>query len=147
MKVIALAFSGLILAAPAETPPDQYDSTAPITVQVTFADPLWVNAECIKRVGRDPEPGMVFEGCAGVGRKWIIKRHGVFYPGERSAYVDPLLFMGLIGASIAEGKSDIWYADGEPKTEADLMRVPWARKHIRREYREREAWRAGRHHG
>lgn len=56
-------------------------------------------------------------------------------------YVDPLLFMGLIGASIARGKSDIWYSDGSPKTEADLMRVPWAKAHIREEHRRRAAWR------
>jgi len=59
-------------------------------------------------------------------------------------YVDPLMFMGLIGASIAEGSDAIWYSDGTPKTEADLMRVPWVRDHIRREYRERAAWRAER---
>jgi len=57
-------------------------------------------------------------------------------------YVDPLMFMGLIGSSIAEGSREIWYSDGTPKTEIDLMRVPWAAKHIRREYRERAAWRA-----
>lgn len=56
-------------------------------------------------------------------------------------YVDPLLFMGLIGSSIALGKRDIWYADGSPKTEADLMRVPWAKARIRQEYRERLEWR------
>ena len=59
-----------------------------------------------------------------------------------AGYVDALLFMGLIGASIAEGKRDIWYADGSPKTEADLMRVPWARRHIRAVHRERAAWAA-----
>lgn len=59
-------------------------------------------------------------------------------------YVDPVLFMGLIGSAIARGKSDIWYADGTPKTEADLMRVPWVAQHIRQEYRKRAAWRAER---
>lgn len=61
-----------------------------------------------------------------------------------AGHVDPLMFMGLIGAAIARGKSDIWYGDGEPKTEADLMRIPWAKAHIRQEYRERANWRAKR---
>lgn len=55
--------------------------------------------------------------------------------------IEPLMFMGLIGAAIALGKRDIWYSDGAPKTEADLMRVPWARAHIREEYNRRRAWR------
>lgn len=54
---------------------------------------------------------------------------------------DGLMFMGLIGAQIARGGQDIWYSDGTPKTEADLMRVPWVRKHIRQEYQERWRWR------
>lgn len=58
--------------------------------------------------------------------------------------VDPLVFMGLIGASIAIGSTEIWYSDGSPKSEADLMRVPWVKAYLRREYREREAWRAAR---
>lgn len=58
-----------------------------------------------------------------------------------TGYTDGLMFMGLIGAAIAEGSSEIWYSDGTPKTEADLMRVPWVANHIRREYAERAAWR------
>lgn len=61
-----------------------------------------------------------------------------------SENVDPLLFMGLIGASIAHGSRAIWYSDGTPKTEADLMRVPWVKAHLRKEYREREEWKARR---
>lgn len=56
-------------------------------------------------------------------------------------FVDPLTFMGLIGASIAVGKRDIWHSDGSPKTEADLMRTPWVRAHLRERKREHEAWR------
>lgn len=52
--------------------------------------------------------------------------------------VDPIMFMGLIGAACARGKSDIWYSDGTPKTEIDLMRIDWVKAHIRREYRERQ---------
>lgn len=52
---------------------------------------------------------------------------------------EPMMFMGLIGASIALGKSDIWYSDGTPKATYDLFRVPWARDHIRQEMRERWA--------
>lgn len=58
--------------------------------------------------------------------------------------IEPLVFMGLIGASIAIGSTEIWYSDGSPKSESDLMRVPWVRKHLRQEYREREAWKLAR---
>lgn len=60
---------------------------------------------------------------------------------NKPGYIDPLMFMGLIGSAIAEGSSEIWYSDGAPKTEADLMRVPWIKNHIRREYAERRKWR------
>lgn len=60
---------------------------------------------------------------------------------------DPLMFMGLIGAQIAQGGGDIWYSDGTPKSTADLMRVPWVRDHIRAEMRERWAWIAERRRG
>ncbi len=55
--------------------------------------------------------------------------------------VEPLMFMGLIGAATARNSTAIWYSDGSPKTGVDLMRVPWVRDYIRREYRERDAWR------
>lgn len=68
MKAAALSVAGLLFMQPVERPPLQYQGGEPVTVRVTFADPEWVNAECIKRVGREPRPGMVFVGCAGSGR-------------------------------------------------------------------------------
>jgi len=57
---------------------------------------------------------------------------------------EPMLFMGLIGASIASGSKEIWYSDGTPKSTVDLFRVPWVRDHIRQEMRDRWAWRESR---
>lgn len=57
---------------------------------------------------------------------------------------EPLMFMGLIGASIARHSTEPWYSDGTPKLTIDLMRTPWIRSHLRREWREREAWKASR---
>lgn len=55
---------------------------------------------------------------------------------------EPLMFMGLIGSSIANGRyGDQFYSDGSPKLTVDLFRVPWIRDHIRSEMRERWAWR------
>lgn len=86
MKAAALLSSGLLIcAAPAPLvppPPVEYRGTDPITVTLTLADARWVNAECIKRVGREPGPGQVFEACAGVGSGWMILRHGSLYPGD-----------------------------------------------------------------
>lgn len=55
-------------------------------------------------------------------------------------YVDPMLFMGLIGQAAARNSRDIWYSDGTPKTEADLYRVPWVRKAINAELHGRYAY-------
>lgn len=85
MKAL-IAASGLFLSAQT-VPPAEYQSLEPLTATVTFADAEWVNAECIKRVGRKPDPGMVFEACAGVGRSWMILRHGALYPDERCGFV------------------------------------------------------------
>jgi hypothetical protein len=53
---------------------------------------------------------------------------------------EPLLFMGLIGASIARNSKEIWYSDGSPKAEIDLFRIPWVRDHIRERMRARWRW-------
>lgn len=86
MKGIALAFSGLLLATPAQSPapewPEQYESLEPLKVDLTLADAQWVDRECRDRVGRTPPEGMVFKACAGVGRNWMIFRHGSLYPDE-----------------------------------------------------------------
>lgn len=55
---------------------------------------------------------------------------------------EPMMFMGLIGASIAVGSyRELYYSDGSPKATVDLFRTPWIRDHIRAEMRERWAWR------
>lgn len=69
----------LIFMPPCERPPLEYQGAEPITVEVTFASPEWVNAECRKRVGREPGPGMVFAACAGVGRRWAILPDGCLF--------------------------------------------------------------------
>lgn len=88
MKVVALAASGLLTAAPVAQindvpqPPSEYQSLKPLTVLATFADVEWVNAECSRIIGQSAQPGFVYEACAGVGQPWMILRHGSLYPAQ-----------------------------------------------------------------
>lgn len=69
----------LLFMPPGERPPVEYQGTDPITVRVTFASPEWINAECSKKLGRNPPPGRYFRACAGIGRRWAYLPHGCLF--------------------------------------------------------------------
>lgn len=85
MRELVAAAGLLLVQQPASTPvpqpPLEYQSLAPLTVTLTLGDAEWVNTECASRLRRQPSEGMVFEACAGIGRNWIVMRHGALYPG------------------------------------------------------------------
>lgn len=86
MRELAAAF-GLLFLQPAERPPLEYQGSDPITIQVTFAHPTWVDTRCRKLVGREPAPGKVFVACAGIGRKWAVLPHGCLFADAYSGLV------------------------------------------------------------